>query len=185
MPKAQLIAVFQAVCLLAIGEQLQEAVFESGRASFKDDICGISFRQRLNGGLVLVWNRDAGHAAGIKRIRECVDTALEELDIRLPEGAAFYKAHSAHDGFNASPLSAQVSSVAAASSSSAVDASATHTSLVDAEDKHAITTASVEAMEREVEKVKRILEEVQLSSERMEEKIAGATAREEEKDGSK
>ncbi|KAB8342968.1 hypothetical protein FH972_022563 [Carpinus fangiana] len=177
VPKAHLGDVFQAICLLAIGEQLQEAVFEKERMKFKDDICGISIRKRLNGGLIQVWNRDAEHTDGIKKIKECIEASLS-AGISFADGAVFYKAHSAHEAFNLSSASASVSAMTTRSATSAVtNTPAVHearANLTDIANKHAVAAASVEAMEREVEKVKRILEEVQLGDHEMESKLAAA-----------
>jgi hypothetical protein len=67
-----------------------------------DDICGISYSIRFNSNLITVWNRDAEHADGIKRI---LDTVLAELpqELQPKEGQYYYKKHAEHAGFKAAP----------------------------------------------------------------------------------
>lgn len=102
VPKAQAIEFWRDVCMMAIGEQLQEAV-ASDRTTFKDDICGVSLAVRFNSMLVQIWNRDGDHKEGIERI---VKTVTENLSLELVprEGSYYYKKHSEHAGFSASPV---------------------------------------------------------------------------------
>jgi hypothetical protein len=68
--------------------------------AFVDDICGISLSVRFNSYLVTIWNRDAEHEIGIKKILE---TVLGELppELQPKEGSYYYKKHSEHAGFKA------------------------------------------------------------------------------------
>ncbi|KAK3068864.1 hypothetical protein LTR53_013249 [Teratosphaeriaceae sp. CCFEE 6253] len=102
VPKSMAPAFWQEVCLLAIGEQLQQAVEVEGRTRFRDDVCGVSLGVRFNSVLVQVWNRDGGHEAGIKELLEVVLTSLSE-ELRPREGSYYYKKHSEHAGFAAAP----------------------------------------------------------------------------------
>jgi hypothetical protein len=85
---------------LAIGEQLQSAVEEEGRTTFRDDICGVSLGVRFNSCLVQIWNRDGGHESGIEQILQLVLDALSE-ELKPREGSFYYKKHSEHAGFAA------------------------------------------------------------------------------------
>jgi len=100
VPKSQAAAFWQEICLMAIGEQLQAAVEDPARETFRDDICGVSLAVRFNSVLVQVWNRDAGHEAGVKGVLECVLGGLSE-GLVPREGAYYYKKHSEHAGFAA------------------------------------------------------------------------------------
>ena len=118
VPKAQAPEFWKAVSLMAVGEQLQEAV-ESKRQSksiktglvdrsnlaqtnmalvFIDDICGVSLSVRFNSSLIQVWNRDGNHQAAIDKI---LATVLEDLPEELTpkEGSYYYKRHDEHAGF--------------------------------------------------------------------------------------
>lgn len=87
------------VCMLAIGEQLQAAVDDPTKMSFRDDICGVSLSMRTQAVLVQVWNRDGGNEEGIRRIRETVEVGLRE-ELRLREDRlVYYKRHAEHNGF--------------------------------------------------------------------------------------
>ncbi|KAH8725909.1 translation initiation factor eIF 4e-like domain-containing protein, partial [Phaeosphaeriaceae sp. PMI808] len=86
------------MCLLAVGDGLQGAV-ETKRASFNDDICGISYSVRWNAVQVAVWNRDGENEEGKK---ELLKTILEKLSEELrpkKEDSYWYKAHKEHKGF--------------------------------------------------------------------------------------
>lgn len=100
VPKAHAADVWKDVCMMAIGEQLQAAV-ESEDACVKDDICGVSLSVRFTSVLVQVWNRDAGHEAGVQRIWETVSAGLSEG--LMPQGGrgVYYKKHREHAGFAA------------------------------------------------------------------------------------
>lgn len=109
VPKSQASAFWQEVCMMAIGEQLQGAVEEPGRATFRDDICGVSLGVRFNSMLVQIWNRDGGHEVGTERI---VKTVLEGLSEQLKprEGTYYYKKHNEHAGFGGRPNSTRPTS---------------------------------------------------------------------------
>ncbi|EME47353.1 hypothetical protein DOTSEDRAFT_69325 [Dothistroma septosporum NZE10] len=98
VPKSQASAFWQEVCLMAIGEQLQSAVEEPGRATFRDDICGVSLGVRFNSMLVQIWNRDGDHEAGTERIAKTVLEGLSE-ELKPREGCYYYKKHNEHAGF--------------------------------------------------------------------------------------
>ena len=100
VPKAAATDFWREVCCLAIGEALQEAV-KSDRTTFKDDICGVSFRPRFASVLITIWNRDGDHSEGIERIAETVVRSMPD-HLRPKEGSYYYKKHSEHEGFDAS-----------------------------------------------------------------------------------
>lgn len=100
-PKAVAADFWKEVCMMAIGEQLQNAV-ETERTTFRDDICGTSLGVRFNSMLIQIWNRDGEHSEGVERI---LSTVLENLSSELKprEGSYYYKKHSEHAGFAGSP----------------------------------------------------------------------------------
>ncbi|KAE8848482.1 hypothetical protein PTNB73_02324 [Pyrenophora teres f. teres] len=86
------------MCLLAVGDILQGAV-ETKRASFNDDICGISYSVRWNAVQIAVWNRDADNEEGrTKLLAVILDKLSEELRPKK-EDSYWYKAHKEHKGF--------------------------------------------------------------------------------------
>ncbi|CAG5182948.1 uncharacterized protein ALTATR162_LOCUS10415 [Alternaria atra] len=86
------------MCLLAVGDVLQGAV-ETKRASFNDDICGISYSVRWNAVQIAVWNRDAENEDGrLKLLAVILDKLSEELRPKK-EDSYWYKAHKEHKGF--------------------------------------------------------------------------------------
>ncbi|TKA78678.1 hypothetical protein B0A55_04500 [Friedmanniomyces simplex] len=104
VPKSLAAAFWQELCMLAIGEKLQEALVEDqvkeGRMNFRDDVCGVSLGVRFNSMLVQIWNRDGAHEAGIEgMLRVVLDGLSDELKPR--EGSYYYKKHSEHAGFAA------------------------------------------------------------------------------------
>ncbi|KAK0288282.1 hypothetical protein LTR91_009350 [Friedmanniomyces endolithicus] len=104
VPKSLAAAFWQELCMLAIGEKLQEGLVEdqvrNGRMSFKDDVCGVSLGVRFNSMLVQIWNRDGSHEVGIQEmLRVVLDGLSDELKPR--EGSYYYKKHSEHAGFAA------------------------------------------------------------------------------------
>lgn len=101
VPKDKAPEFWKHVCMMAIGEQLQQAV-ESGRVTFRDDICGVSLSVRFNSNLVQVWNRDAGHEEGVMRVLETVLEGLPEELRPREERSYYYKKHAEHSGFAAS-----------------------------------------------------------------------------------
>jgi hypothetical protein len=104
VPKAQAVEFWNSICMMAIGEQLQNAV-ESERTTFRDDICGVSLGVRFNSMLVQIWNRDGEHAEGVEKIlKTVVDNLSPELKPR--EGSYYYKKHSEHAGFSGTPTDA-------------------------------------------------------------------------------
>lgn len=98
VPKQQAADFWKEVCMMAIGEQLQEAVEEPDRTTFRDDICGVSLGVRFNSMLVQIWNRDGDHEAGIQRISEKVLEGIS-AELQPKEGSFYYKKHSEHAGF--------------------------------------------------------------------------------------
>ncbi|KAH7067263.1 translation initiation factor eIF 4e-like domain-containing protein [Paraphoma chrysanthemicola] len=98
IPKDQAAQFWHEMCLLAVGDGLQGAV-ETKRASFNDDICGISYSVRWNAVQIAVWNRDAENEAGKEKL---LKTILEKLSEELQpkkEDSYWYKAHKEHKGF--------------------------------------------------------------------------------------
>ncbi|KAJ4339154.1 hypothetical protein N0V95_007839 [Ascochyta clinopodiicola] len=86
------------LCLLAVGDVLQGAV-ETKRASFNDDICGLSYSVRWNAVQIAVWNRDADNETGREKLLAVI---LEKLSPELQpkkEDSYWYKAHNEHKGF--------------------------------------------------------------------------------------
>ena len=99
VPAETAIAFFQDVCLLAIGEQLQEAIKDDTKLTFKDDICGISFSPRNNATSVIsIWNRDGANEAGIRKLLEAVLESAE-ADRKPRDGSYSYKKHADRAGF--------------------------------------------------------------------------------------
>ena len=101
--KANSPQVWRDISLLAVGEQLQQAVSSDreGRKTFRDDICGISYRPKANITIISVWNRDADHEEGKERVLSLV---LEKVPRELwpAEGNVYYyKKHAEQEGFNA------------------------------------------------------------------------------------
>ena len=99
VPKAAAPDFWREICCLAIGESLQEAI-TTNRTTFKDDICGVSFRPRYASVLITIWNRDGDHQEGIQRIAETVVNSMPE-HLRPKDGSYYYKKHSDHEGFDA------------------------------------------------------------------------------------
>ena len=104
VPKALAREFWHECCMLAVGEHLQAAV-ESGRTSFRDDVCGVSLGVRFNSVLVQVWNRDGAHGRGIQRLLQTVLEGVSE-PLRPREGSYYYKRHSEHAGFTGGPAAA-------------------------------------------------------------------------------
>ncbi|RMZ01621.1 hypothetical protein D0860_07542 [Hortaea werneckii] len=100
VPKAHAEEFWKQICLMAIGNTLQDAVEDPQRTRFQDDICGVSLGVRFNSMLIQIWNRDGSHEAGVQRVLETVlDGLADELQPR--EGSYYYKKHSEHAGFSA------------------------------------------------------------------------------------
>ena len=97
VPKSLAYEFWKEICLLAIGETLQNAVEEEG---WRDDICGVSLGVRYGSVLVQVWNRDGGHEKGVRGVLEAVLGGLEE-GLMPREGAFYYKRHAEHKAFAA------------------------------------------------------------------------------------
>jgi len=97
VPKDKAGDFWKEMCMLAIGERLQQAV-ESSRTKFRDDICGITLSVRFTSILVQVWNRDAQHDEGVQGILAAI---LEEMPegLKPREGSYYYKKHSEHASF--------------------------------------------------------------------------------------
>ncbi|KAK4505535.1 hypothetical protein PRZ48_003498 [Zasmidium cellare] len=104
VPKHQASEFWKEICMMAIGEQLQEAVEEPGRTTFRDDICGVSLGVRFNSMLVQIWNRDGDHEAGIQRILKTVVEGISE-ELKPKEGSYYYKKHNEHAAFGANSSS--------------------------------------------------------------------------------
>lgn len=98
VPKALAPDFWREVCMLAVGEQLQAAVEEAGRETFRDDICGVSLGVRFGSMLVQVWNRDGAHEEGVRRVLETILGGLTE-GLQPREGSYYYKKHSEHAAF--------------------------------------------------------------------------------------
>lgn len=113
VPKALAPEFWKEVCMMAIGEQLQAAVEEAGRETFRDDICGVSLGVRFGSMLVQVWNRDGAHEAGVQGILETVFAGLS-AGLQPREGSFYYKRHSEHSAFAGSGESGQPGAVAPA-----------------------------------------------------------------------
>ena len=113
--------------MMAIGEQLQNAVYDENKRVFRDDICGVSLGVRFNSMLVQVWNRDGEHQEGIDAIAETVMENLSE-ELKPREGSYYYKKHSEHAGF-AAPV---VSGTESAGSSRPTSSSAGQGASIDA-----------------------------------------------------
>ena len=103
VPKDKAEDFWREICMMAIGEQLQNAVYDEKKRVFRDDICGVSLGVRFNSMLVQIWNRDGEHQQGIDAIAETVMENLSE-ELKPREGSYYYKKHSEHAGF-AAPLS--------------------------------------------------------------------------------
>ncbi|KAI4932961.1 hypothetical protein J4E85_003364 [Alternaria conjuncta] len=86
------------MCLLAVGDVLQGAV-ETKRASFNDDICGISYSVRWNAVQIAVWNRDAENEDGRQKLLAVILDKLSEELRPKKEDSYWYKAHKEHKGF--------------------------------------------------------------------------------------
>lgn len=180
IPKAAAQAFWTNVCLLAIGEHLQEAV-RSERITFKDDICGISLRPRYASTLVTVWNRDGDHKEGIQRIAEKIVGNMPP-ELTPKEGSYYYKKHSEHDGFDKEAAAKiieadrakKLGGNTAQQQSSDVQNAETEREkdVQDAEAKSEKVHGTVNQVEAEVEKVKKILEEVEVHDELIEKKVA-------------
>ncbi|OCK93143.1 translation initiation factor eIF4e, partial [Cenococcum geophilum 1.58] len=113
VPKEKAKDFWKEVCMMAIGEKLQEAV-ASKRITFIDDICGISLSVRFTSTLITIWNRDADHSSGVQKILEVVLNNLPpELQLKN-DSAYYYKKHSEHAGFKAPTTEAQTVHIAAA-----------------------------------------------------------------------
>ena len=115
VPKALAPEFWKEVCMMAIGEQLQAAVEEAGRDTFRDDICGVSLGVRFGSMLVQVWNRDGAHEAGVQRILETVFAGLS-AGLQPREGSFYYKRHSEHSAFAGGGESGQPAAAVASSS---------------------------------------------------------------------
>ncbi|KAI4739205.1 translation initiation factor eIF4e [Aureobasidium sp. EXF-12298] len=98
-------AFWERICLLAVGEKLQAAV-ESDRQQFRDDICGVSLSVRFTSVLVQVWNRDAGHEEGIKKLLETIFANLEP-ELMPRDNGFYYKPHHEHAAFTGGKADAQ------------------------------------------------------------------------------
>jgi hypothetical protein len=86
-----------------VGVLLQILSAANAWTAFIDDICGVSLSVRFTSSLVQIWNRDGEHTEGIQNILKAV---LEELppEIQLRDHQYYYKKHSEHSAFKASPL---------------------------------------------------------------------------------
>jgi len=98
VPKDKAVEFWKEVCMMAIGEQLQQAV-ASNRMMFVDDICGVSLSVRFTSILIQVWNRDSDHTQGIERMLAAVIENLPD-ELKPKENAYYYKKHAEHSNFN-------------------------------------------------------------------------------------
>ncbi|KAF2873581.1 translation initiation factor eIF 4e-like domain-containing protein [Massariosphaeria phaeospora] len=85
------------MCLLAVGDILQSAV-ETKRASFNDDICGLSYSVRWNAVQIAIWNRDADNEVGKEKLLVTILDKLSE-ELAPKKESYWYKAHREHKGF--------------------------------------------------------------------------------------
>lgn len=107
--------------MMAIGEQLQNAVTDESRDRFRDDICGVSLGVRFNSMLVQIWNRDGEHQEGIDGVLETVLGNLSE-ELKPREGSYYYKKHSEHAGFAVPATGADSASRPSTSTGASIDA---------------------------------------------------------------
>ncbi|KAH3950855.1 hypothetical protein HBI56_090960 [Parastagonospora nodorum] len=98
IPKDVAAQFWHEMCLLAVGDGLQGAV-ETKRASFNDDICGISYSVRWNAVQIAVWNRDAENEAGKEKLLKVILEQLSDELVPKKEDSYWYKAHKEHKGF--------------------------------------------------------------------------------------
>lgn len=98
IPKDHAEQFWHEMCLLAVGDVLQGAV-ETKRASFNDDICGISYSVRWNAVQIAVWNRDADNQAGREKLLAIILDKLSDELRPKKEDSYWYKAHKEHKGF--------------------------------------------------------------------------------------
>lgn len=100
VPKSVAAQFWQEICMMAIGEQLQEAVQadQQNKTSFRDDICGVSLSVRFNSMLIQIWNRDAEHQTGIDSILRTVMEGISPA-LRPKDGSYYYKKHIEHASF--------------------------------------------------------------------------------------
>lgn len=157
VPKQHAVDFWKEICLLAIGEQLQEAV-ASDRTTFRDDICGVSFRPRYASTLITIWNRDCEHKEGIDRIFDTVMNTMPE-ELQPKEGASYYKKHSEHDGFNPNapaPYTITKPDV---------------TTFGHARNKSDLVTQQVSQVGKEVDKLKQMLDSVKMNDQDTQKKL--------------
>lgn len=113
VPKEKAKDFWKEVCMMAIGEILQEAV-ASKRITFIDDICGISLSIRFTSTLITIWNRDADHSSGVQKILEVVLNNLSPELQPKNDLAYYYKKHSEHAGFKAPTTEVQAVDIVSA-----------------------------------------------------------------------
>ncbi|KAI9728369.1 MAG: hypothetical protein M1828_003769 [Chrysothrix sp. TS-e1954] len=159
VPKQQASHFWRSLCLLAIGEGLQAAVAnERERATFRDDICGVSFRPKWNQTLIEIWNRDAGHDKGIMEVKRIVVEAWDEEGLKAIEWR--YRRHSEREGFNEEIVAGSGRTEVEAAKA---DAEEQAKALKDAKRKSSAVNARVAAVGQNVEQMQKNLEAVQLS----------------------
>lgn len=151
MPKTTAAQFFTEVCLLAVGEQLQNAVEEKGRVTFRDGICGVTFTPRnAMVSVVGVWNRDGGNENGIERLLKMVLEGVG-IEVRPKEGTYYYKRHDAHDGF-----------VAPTTEQQAPGGKMGEQDKPTAEAGYSEDASTITKIEEDVRQVRKILEELNL-----------------------
>lgn len=171
VPKAAAQEFWLSVCLAAIGERLQEAV-KSDRITFKDDICGISFRPRFTSTLITIWNRDGDHEQGIQRIAKTVIETVPQ-DIKPNEGSYYYKKHSEHDGFDKATAEKIIEAEKAKKYGEAAGSTGDKKQEIQAaQAKSEEVHSAVGNMEAEVQKMKQTLDEVEVHDDLMDKKVA-------------
>ncbi|TKA73073.1 hypothetical protein B0A49_02156 [Cryomyces minteri] len=186
VPKPAAAQFWREVCMMAVGEQLQAAVqrqAQGPKRAFSDDICGVSLSVRFTAVLVSVWNRDAGHVAGVQEVLRTVLEGLSEEIRPKSESAYYYRKHAEHNGFKAPPAVGDEGGKTGTGEAEAAQAGAEEVEggdggSGDGEKKAGGSRVSggVDAVVKEVEDMGRAMQEVALQSEDMQEKVAAAEA---------
>ena len=101
--KSQAVDFWREICMMAIGNQLQHAVEstaqQKGKSTFRDDVCGVSFRPKFASTIISVWNRDADHAAGREALLKTIAESLPD-EMKPKDGTFYYKKHAEQEGFD-------------------------------------------------------------------------------------
>lgn len=171
MPRPHGSPFFRVLALLAIGEQLQEAVYDEKKLAFRDDICGISFSARSEKVVTIsVWNRDANNQAGKEKLMSTIIANLPG-EIKPSEGSYYYKAHDSHAAFG--------SKAKESTTTSKNGEAGKNQELEAARDRSQEVSDAVKDLGKEYEKVRKILEDVKIADAEMGQKLAMEVGREE------